>query len=136
MSGRCFLFLFFFFALTASYLWLEDVFMFNLLHVAILSFSYCYKISAAALSKCLNLSNISSGLFGNAFNVMCYTFLHTHFGNDPTWCLSWCLVLLKSYTNLTWIYSWRVNKNKCCWREKLDSFSNFLIVPFSNQLYE
>ena len=39
----------------------------------------CYDISAVALLKCVGLSNITSGIFGNVLNAMIFTFLRTKF---------------------------------------------------------
>ena len=42
----------------------------------------CYYFSVVALSKYLALSNISSGVFGNALDVMVLASLRTKFAND------------------------------------------------------
>ena len=46
------------------------------------SFICYYDISAVALPKCVALSNISSGSFSNALNVMIFNFFCTKFAKD------------------------------------------------------
>ena len=62
------------------------------------SFVCCYDISGVALPKCEAFSNISSGIFGKALNVMIFTYLHTNFAKDDI-CLE-ILVLLKSQRHI------------------------------------
>ena len=80
MSGRCF---YVSFTKRCHFEFCIDMTSFN-------PFRYCYNIRVIALSKCLNLSNISSGVFGNALNFMCYLFLHTH-----TLCKCYMVFVLK-----------------------------------------
>ena len=48
------------------------------------TFICCYDINAVALFKCLALSDVFSGVSGNALSVMVFTFPPTKFANDLT----------------------------------------------------
>ena len=86
-----------YFVLSASSLWLGDVFMFySITHCHSKfciemndanPFICCYDVSAVALLKFAFLCNISSGIFGNVLSVR-ISFLRVMFASDLTWCLS------------------------------------------------
>ena len=96
-------------------------------------FICCYDISALVLSKSLALTNISSGGFGNALNVMVSTFLRKKFTKELAWCFSRNPCPFKTTT----LYSHRFivaesTITKLLEGKKSHPFSNFLIVLFLN----
>ena len=96
-------------------------------------FICCYDISALVLSISLALTDICSGRFGNALNVMVFTFLRKKFTKYLAWCFSRNPCPFKTAT--LYSHGFIVAEStitKLLEGKKSNPFSNFLIVSYLN----
>ena len=96
-------------------------------------FICCYDISALVLSISLALTDISSVRFGNALNVMVFTFLRKKFTKYLAWCFSRNPCPFKTAT--LYSHGFIVAEStitKLLEGKKSNPFSNFLIVSYLN----